>query len=93
MATKYVKAIDCAETISEKFGIPVLGVAEVLAEIPSADVVEVVRCKDCAFRVVAENIPEFKGRPAMMCGRTFRITGEDEYCKYGIRKESKHDKT
>ena len=41
MATKYVKAIDCADKISEAFGIPLHDLIDVFAEIPSADVAEV----------------------------------------------------
>jgi hypothetical protein len=41
MATKYVKAIDCADKISEVFGIPLHDLVDVFAEIPSADVAEV----------------------------------------------------
>lgn len=36
--TKYVKAVECAEKISEKFGIPLGDLVDVFAEIPAADV-------------------------------------------------------
>ena len=36
--TKYVKAVECAEKISEKLGIPLGDLVDVFAEIPSADV-------------------------------------------------------
>ena len=37
--TKYVKAVECAEKISEKLGIPLGDLVDVFAEIPAADVV------------------------------------------------------
>lgn len=77
-------------------GIPAtvaVDVADAFDSIPKVDLVEVVRCKDCGFRIVAENIPEFKGRPPMICAISFRITGENEYCNRGIRKEKTNDKT
>lgn len=44
-------------------------------EIPAADVVEVVRCKDCKYYP--------------FCFRTIRTGGNrpDDFCSYGVRKE------
>lgn len=44
---RYIDAVECADTISEKMNIPLGDLVDVFAEIPTADVVEVVRCKDC----------------------------------------------
>ena len=52
--------------------------AKVIRSIPTADVVEVVRCKDCAH----------KGAAFCMAG-DFPLTKENEndYCSYGERRE------
>lgn len=60
-----------------------------LKDIPSADVVEVVRCKDCKWYM--EYIPR-KGESAMMCFCNCCIGGQGkkkptDYCSYGERKE------
>ena len=52
---------------------------------PSADVVEVVRCKDCVYQVKGEN-----ESARNICG--FRPwyyipTADDNYCSYGERKD------
>lgn len=66
-------------------------IKRIIETIPFADVVEVVRCKNCEHKV------DFKGR--VMCSRTGKqseIDGEwyglvatdnDHYCSYGKRKE------
>lgn len=50
---------------------------EDLIEIPAVDAVEVVRCKDCAFRA--------NGR--QYCLDLDRHTSDGFYCAYGIRRE------
>lgn len=52
---------------------------------PTADVVEVVRCKEC------KNYPDFdvyscKRLPFHFCSKFGNITKEDDYCSYGERK-------
>lgn len=51
-------------------------VQEVMA-IPAADVVKVVRCKDCSHR------------PFHRCTRDNLWHDEDDFCSYGERKEQK----
>lgn len=63
--------------------------SDLVEQTPAADVVEVVRCKDCAYR------EEFLDR--VMCRRTahksangwfgLRATADHHYCSYGERKE------
>lgn len=55
-------------------------VKEWLDEQPTADVVEVVRCKDCEFRVLTQN--------GFMCRINAVVTSDNGYCNYGKRKES-----
>lgn len=55
--------------------------------IPSADAVEVVRCKNCKFSDVYQS--DSRGATAMYC-RAFtfhRMVAEDDYCSYGERRE------
>ena len=51
---KYINAAECAEIISEKFNISLDDLVDVFAEIPAADVVEVVRCKECKKRLTSD---------------------------------------
>lgn len=56
-------------------------------EFPSADVVEVVRCKDCKwFTAVNEACGKCTYRT-----RAFLYNENDDYCSYGERKEQEHD--
>lgn len=51
---------------------------------PAADVVEVVRCKDCEhFKAYSDPLKGFYGE----CMVRESDIGEDDYCSYGIRKE------
>jgi len=52
--------------------------ADVIYAIPAADVVEVVRCKDCKF--------VSKDKPFMWCNGN-RVN-PDDFCSYGERRES-----
>lgn len=47
----------------------------------TADVVEVVRCKDCVHCTVGYCCRDIKGRSQM------HFMGEDAFCSYGERKE------
>lgn len=49
-----------------------------LRTFPTADVVEVVRCKDCDFRVLTQN--------GFMCRINAAVTSDNGYCHYGKRK-------
>lgn len=54
--------------------------------LPAADVVPVVRCKDCKHRVykyVDEEIGEIGG-----CGLFNRAMSNDDFCSHGKRKEA-----
>jgi hypothetical protein len=56
-----------------------------MVDAPTADVVEVVRCKDCKLR-------DTEGCPFMYwyCGILLGCTADNNYCNYGERKEP-HD--
>ncbi len=56
-----------------------------LNEIPTADVVEVVRCKDCEWYREVQGY-EYKGRKAMCCFTHSGLRYETDYCSYGERR-------
>ena len=43
--SKYIKAADAAEKISEQYGIPIHELVDVFRDIPDADVREIVRAR------------------------------------------------
>ena len=54
----------------------------IISELPAADVVEVVRCKDCAF---SNKQIEFKN--LYVCLQNERFVKKNDFCSYGERKE------
>lgn len=50
-------------------------------KIPAADVVSVVRCRECIHR---DGTP---GQPNILCGQMH----DDDFCSYGQRKEDEHE--
>lgn len=59
---------------------------EIINRTPSADVVEVVRCKECIYYLSLGEQYQYKDRPAMHCFCHGRLTSEDGYCNEGIRR-------
>lgn len=43
----YIRAVVAAKAIADKYGIPLGDLVDTFSDIPAADVVPVVRCKDC----------------------------------------------
>ena len=61
--------------------------ANILDEIPAADVVQVVRCKDCKHRYVPTRCALWYGT---VNGKEYFVErGEDFYCSYGERGNTK----
>lgn len=93
MAKEYIerKALlqDIVETVvfSTKTGernSEIKGANKVIGRIqaqPTADVVEVIRCKDCIYHIAEYCTRDIKGRTNM-----FYMTAED-FCSYGVKKE------
>lgn len=81
--SKYVNATDAAEKIAEKHGIRIADLCDTFGDIPAADVVEVVRCKDCLYS------RERYGHLECIHGVSYRNTWNkpDFFCAYGERKE------
>ena len=94
--SKYVNAADAAEKIAEKHGIPLGDLVDTFAEIPAADVVEVVRCRECKYW--GDEAGELQRSDGVLCARCKihnylldgRHTGwcptENDFCSYGERK-------
>lgn len=70
--TRLVEAVNCAEIISEKLNIPLADLADVFAEIPTADGVEVKRGKWV-------NIMFTQRYGCSLCGNEIYF-GKDKYC-------------
>ena len=84
--SEYIKREDAVKAIARYLS-PVFeraeeGATRVLSDIPCADVVEVVRCKDCIHRI---DYPDGDG---WYCDVTNNCLMRDEnfYCSYGERK-------
>lgn len=58
-----------------------------LKNAPAAEVVEVVRCKDCSFYAEIEPPCEYNGHRAKMCYLNFKIKGQNGYCSEAIRRK------
>ena len=65
----YIRAVVAAKAIAEKYGIPLGDLVDTFADIPAADVVEVVRCREClCYTPVDDNI-----------GKCVFLTGKHQY--------------
>lgn len=61
------------------------GVIDLVERQPTADVVEVVRCKDCEHY---KPQPKYKNSETKYCCRSAYVrVNADDYCSYGKRKE------
>lgn len=76
MADKYVKLNDIIDALENEWGYE--GMREDLEKLPTADVVEVVRCKDCIHW--GGVIQGFVCRKLRIC------MGADRFCSFGYRK-------
>lgn len=78
--SKYIDELECAREIRDALNIPMGFVLTRLKNVPTADVVEVVRCKDCQY---------WTGKDYDGCciknGLATRYA--NDYCSYGERKE------
>ena len=63
-------------------------VKRVLIQAPEADVVKVVRCKDCAHYVEMHGY-EYANRKARVCVWHSALRGENAFCSDGMRKGGK----
>ena len=85
--SRYINAVIAAEKISENHNIPLFELVDTFAEMPSADVVEVVRCKDCKEYNTYSCAEGFGWCEAFGLGKT-----DDQFCSYGERADMRGDK-
>ena len=95
--SKYVNAADAAEKIAEKHGIRIADLCDPFGDIPAADVVEVVRCRECKY--CGDEAGELQRSDGVLFARCKvhnylldgRHTGwcptENDFYSYGERKE------
>ena len=76
---RHIDAVKTADIISEKLNIPLGDLVDVFAEIPTADVVVAVRCRDCKHYVSDYCTRDIKGRTNMF------YMAENDFCSYGER--------
>lgn len=84
MAEKYVKLNDIIDTLEHEWGYE--GMREDLEKLPTADVAEVVRCKDCKCHYY-ETVPR-RGEIQHFCSRLNKQVFSDFYCAYGERSDA-----
>ena len=75
----YIRAVVAAMAIADKYGIPLGDLVDTFADIPAADVVEVVRCKDCYLRGREECAMFYRCE----CGEQHTWETDDDFCSYG----------
>ena len=85
----YIRKADAKDALQEKvfhnLTDEFYGAMQVIDEMPSADVVQVVRCKDCKHFYFADNrIPQ---EQRYVCEISGEIWKPDSFCSYGERKE------
>ena len=92
----YIRAVVAAKAIADKYGIPLGDLVDTFADIPAADVVEVVRCRECKYW--GDEAGELQRSDRVLFARCKvhnylldgRHTGwcptENDFCSYGERK-------
>lgn len=83
---KYINAAEASEKVALATGINIADLVDVFAEIPAADVVPVVRCKDCIYT------RKLYGRLVCKYGTcSGYILREDFFCADGVKREVADD--
>lgn len=91
MPEKYIKAADCEKYFYEHLDdVHIAGAMNAIAEMPAADVVPVIRCKDCKYFSHKELECRCDGIVQDLADSgSFRLNFYlDDYCSYGVRKEN-----
>lgn len=87
--SKYVNAADDAEKIAEKHGIRIADLCDTFGDIPAADVVEVVRCRECVhWKPTGSKAGNSFSDMEYIGGCEFTkyCRRESDFCSYGERK-------
>ena len=89
MTEKYIKASDCEKYFYKHLdAVHIVGAMNAIDEMPNADVVPVVRCRDCKYydkkyhqcKLHSEEPDQYS------TGFIFNMQ-EDDFCSYGERRE------
>lgn len=85
---RYIDAVKSADIISERLNIPLGDLVDIFADIPTADVVEVVRCKDCkhCWHLVPDYTYPDRTDDVWECVRTIDYVEPDHFCRRGERR-------
>lgn len=93
---RYIDADMLTDMLEEiQFNAPVMtpvmkiyNVIELVADTPTADVVEVVRCRDCKYRYSYEEFDRDRQETYMCsgCHMLHKDVGDNSFCSYGERK-------
>ena len=75
----YIRAVVAAMAIADKYGIPLVDLADTFADIPAVDVAPVVRCKDCRWRGREECAMFYRCE----CGEQHTWETDNDFCSYG----------
>jgi len=78
----YIKRDDALNALREY---PVTKLKTAIRRLPSADVVEVVRCKDCVYRVIVRD-PLMGTMDCYGC-KVMHYNEDDWFCSFGERKD------
>lgn len=78
---QYEMRDDCDELVARKC-------KNAVSALPAADVVEVVRCRECRHRHTRDCAMYYE---CSQCGGQWDWTTEDGFCSYGERKDPPHD--
>ena len=81
--SKYIRAVVAAMAIEDKHGIPLGDLVDTFTDIPAADVVEVVRCRECKY----SHEDEIFGNRWCDSHLGCRKVKDDGYCYLGELKE------
>ena len=95
--SKYIRAVVAAEAIEDKHGIPLGDLVDTFSDIPAADVVKVVRCRECKYwGDESGKLPRSDGVLFARCKvHNYLLDGrhtgwcptENDFCSYGERKK------
>lgn len=65
--------------------VPLSAVKMALHQVPTEDIVKVVRCKDCKYIYHNPNLGTYR------CPRFLSVVDKNDFCSYGERKDSSND--
>ncbi len=93
--SEYIKREDAIGAILDKY-VDYAGITDAIKAVPSVDVVEVVRCKDCKYSIVPESklhtYCKFWNDEVDSIHNPYYLDVDDyNYCNHGKRKEQEHE--